>query len=129
MSNSQRLKGARFERELAAFFREQGIEARRGFTYYHQSDVVGIPGIHVEAKFQETGKPREWMRQATEEAEKRKDGAPTVFWKKSRERVLVTMYLEDWITLYKEAKNVTERNGIETLAESNEEGHLFGGGV
>lgn len=130
MGNYERNKGARFERELAAYFREHGVEARRGFVQFRQSDVVGIRGIHVEAKFQETNKIREWMRQATDEAKKRHDGAPTVFWKKSREPVLVTMYLDDWIRLYKRGEqHVTERDDFEAFDEMQEEGNHFGGGV
>lgn len=130
MSKYERDKGARFERELAAYFMEHGIAAHRGYVQFRQSDVIGVPGIHVEAKFQEAARLREWMKQATEEAEKRKDGAPTVFWKKSREKVLVTMYLDDWIELYKGGqKHDTEGTSFEAHGEMQEEGDHIGGGL
>ena len=130
MGNYERNKGARFERELASYFREHGIHAHRGYVQFRQSDVIGLPGIHVEAKFQENSKIREWMRQATDEAKKRHDGAPTVFWKKSREQVLVTMYLDDWIELYKGGTRYdAERDYSEAFTEMPEEGDHLGGGL
>ncbi|MEG2651006.1 MAG: hypothetical protein RSA63_09055, partial [Eubacterium sp.] len=50
---NSRQKGARYERELAAAFRAHGFDARRGQQYCGangDADVVGLPGIHVEAK-------------------------------------------------------------------------------
>ena len=52
-------KGARFERQLASMFRAYGYaDARRTAQYCGNtgdaSDVVGLAGIHVEAKSQET---------------------------------------------------------------------------
>ena len=43
------------------------------------------------------------MEQATEEAEKRKDGVPVVFHKRTRTGFLVTMRIQDWICIYKDA--------------------------
>lgn len=47
-------KGARFERELADLFRKMGYAGARRTAQYcgntgDASDVVGLPGIHVEA--------------------------------------------------------------------------------
>ena len=54
MSKAQREKGKAGERELAALFREYGFNARRTSQYCGQtgdaSDVIGLPGIHVECK-------------------------------------------------------------------------------
>jgi hypothetical protein len=98
-------KGARFERLLASKFREHGYEARRtaqscGNTG-DASDVVGLPGIHCEAKHQERMQLYEWMAQA------KRDSAgtgrlPAVFHKKNHAEILVTMELEDWMNLYRE---------------------------
>ena len=51
-------KGARFERLLASMFRDFGFEDSRRTAQYcgntgDASDVIGLPGIHVEAKHQE----------------------------------------------------------------------------
>ena len=89
---------------LVKLLKDNGFDnASRGFTYFHQSDLIGLPGIHVECKNAEKLSIRKAMQQAEEEAEKRKDGAPTVFWKSSRKPWLTIMRTEDWITLYKMA--------------------------
>ena len=52
MVNSKQ-KGARFERQLAGHIRDYGYKARRGQQYCGangDADVVGLPGIHIEAK-------------------------------------------------------------------------------
>lgn len=94
-------KGARGERELAKLIREQyGYEARRGYVFQHESDMVGLPGIHPEVKRKEKLSLYTAMEQAIEEAEKRKDGLPTVFHRRDRKEWLVVMRLTDWIDLY-----------------------------
>ena len=68
MINSKQ-KGARFERQLAGMFRDYGFQARRTAQYCGNtgdaSDVIGLPGIHIEAKHQETMRLYDWMAQAT----------------------------------------------------------------
>ena len=103
MGKKEREKGKRGELALVHFLADHGLQTHRGKVFYHESDVVGLTGIHCEVKAVERSHPLEWMRQAVEEAEKRKDGLPTVFWKKSREPWLTIMRTEDWITLYKAA--------------------------
>lgn len=99
-------KGARFERELAKYFREKGFsDARRTAQYCGNtgdaSDVVGLPGIHIEAKHQEAMRLYEWMEQAKHDAKENGSGnLPAVFHKKNRAAVLVTMELDDWYKLY-----------------------------
>ena len=98
-----RNKGAAAERELAALIRDTwGYEVHRGKVFYHESDLVGLDGIHVEVKRQERLNIYEAVRQAISEADKRKDGIPAVFHRRDREGWLVTMRLEDWIDLYGE---------------------------
>ena len=57
MAVNSKQKGARFERLLASLFREHGYKARRTAQYCGNtgdaSDVIGLPGIHIEAKHQE----------------------------------------------------------------------------
>ena len=109
MGKAERDKGARGERMLKEVLNENGLDVRRGFTYHHESDLIGLTGIHIECKFVERLNLRKAMVQAEEEAEKRKDGLPVVFWKTSRKPWLVTMRLEDWILLYKLARRATKK--------------------
>ena len=45
-----REKGSRFERELSKLFNEHGFNTHRGYVQFKQSDVIGLDGIHIEAK-------------------------------------------------------------------------------
>ena len=102
MTNS-RQKGARFERTLAAALRDYGYECRRGQQYCGtngDADVIGLPGIHIEAKHQERMNLYDWMGQAKRDA--RQDELPAVFHKKNNAEILVSMELADWIKLYRE---------------------------
>lgn len=102
MKNS-RQKGARFERTLAAALRDYGYECRRGQQYCGangDADVIGLPGIHIEAKHQERMSLYDWMEQAKRDA--RQDELPAVFHKKNNAEILVSMELADWIKLYRE---------------------------
>lgn len=98
-------KGARFERHLASLFREYGYDARRTAQYCGNtgdaSDVVGLPGLHIEAKHQETMRLYEWMSQAKRDSEGT-GRLPAVFHKKNHAEILVTMRLEDFMCLYRE---------------------------
>ena len=105
MPVNSKQKGARFERQLASIFRDYGYEARRTAQYCGNtgdaSDVVGLPGVHIEAKHQERMNLYEWVSQA------KRDSAgtgrlPAVFHKKNHAEILVTMTLEDWFNLYRE---------------------------
>ena len=98
---ASRAKGARAEREIAGRLQEFGFDVHRGFTFHHESDVVGLDGIHCEVKRIEKLNIHKAMAQAVEESEKRKDGMPTVFFKRDREEWLVCMRLPDWIELYR----------------------------
>ena len=102
MTNSEQ-KGARFERTLAAALRDYGYECRRGQQYCGKNgdaDVIGLPGIHIEAKHQERMSLYDWMEQAKRDA--RQDELPAVFHKKNNAEILVSMELADWIKLYRE---------------------------
>ena len=100
-------KGARFERQLASKFREYGYDARRTAQYCGNtgdaSDVVGLPGIHVEAKHVERLNIYEAIAQAKRDAAAGGGNAlPAVFHKKNHAEILVTMELETWFNLYRE---------------------------
>lgn len=118
MVNSKQ-KGARFERQLASKFREHGYDSRRTAQYCGNtgdaSDVIGLPGIHVEAKHQEQMRLYDWMAQAVHDAEAGGGNAlPVVFHKKNNACILVTMRLEDWFALYREWEAGTDmkRRGV-----------------
>lgn len=107
MAVNSKQKGARFERLLASKFRGYGYDARRTAQYCGNtgdaSDVIGLPGIHIEAKHQETMRLYEWIAQAKRDAEAGgKKSLPAVFHKKNNAEILVTMELDDWINLYRE---------------------------
>ena len=107
MVNS-REKGARFERELAGRLREYGYaDARRTAQYCGSSgdasDVVGLPGVHIEAKHCEKMQLYDWVAQAKRDAAAGGTGAlPAVFHRKNHAEVLVTMELESWMQIYRE---------------------------
>lgn len=103
MGRSQREKGARGERLLARALRDEGYNCRRTAQYCGQSgdasDVVGLPGIHIECKFVERLNVREALRQAKRDA---KPGLlPGVFHKTSNAEWLVTMSLSDFMKIYR----------------------------
>ena len=106
MAVNSKQKGARFERHLASLFREYGYaDARRTAQYCGNtgdaSDVVGLPGLHIEAKHQETMRLYDWMSQAKMDSEGT-GRLPAVFHKKNNAEILVTMRLDDFMILYSE---------------------------
>ena len=107
MGKMSREKGKRFERSLASRFREYSFDARRTAQYCGKtgdaSDVVGLPGIHVEAKHVEQMRLYEWIAQAKRDAEAGgKGNLPVVFHKKNNDEILVSMPLDVFMTIYKE---------------------------
>lgn len=107
MAVNSKQKGARFERALASRFRDYGYKARRTAQYCGNtgdaSDVVGLPGLHIEAKHQERMLLYEWIGQAKRDAEAGgKDVLPAVFHKKNNAEILVTMEFDDFMQIYKE---------------------------
>lgn len=108
MAVNSKQKGARFERLLASKFREFGYDQARRTAQYcgntgDASDVVGLPGLHIEAKHQETMRLYEWIAQAKRDAKAGgEDRLPAVFHKKNNAEILVTMTLEDFMTIYRE---------------------------
>ena len=102
---NSRQKGARGEREWAAFCREQGYDCRRTAQYCGKTgdaaDVVGLPGIHQEVKRVERLNVEEAVLQAVRDAFKG-GGIPVVAHRKNNAEWLVTMRAEDWFKLYRE---------------------------
>lgn len=103
MPINSRNKGKRFERALAGMLRAQGYPCRRGQQYSGangDADVVGLPGLHIEAKAVERLNLYDAMAQARRDA--RAGELPAVMHKRNHCAVLVTMQLDDWIQLYRE---------------------------
>lgn len=120
MPINSKQKGKRFELLLASKFRENGYDARRTAQYCGNTgeamDVCGLPHIHVEAKSVERLNIYDAIDQAKRDATASGKGEmPTVFHKKNRCNILVTMEFDDWIKLYREYEaSVKEwQNGCE----------------
>lgn len=108
---SARDKGARYELELVHILRDfYGYPVKRGYVFQHESDVIGLQGVHIECKAVERLNIRKAYKQAVEEALERADGVPVVFHHKNREGWLVTMSLEDFMDFYG-GWHDTERDG------------------
>lgn len=102
MGKASRDKGKRGERELAGVLRDYGYDCRRGQQFCGangDADVVGLPGIHIECKRVERldlyGAVGQAIRDAKEEE------LPVVMHRKNNCEWLVTMPLEEWISLYR----------------------------
>lgn len=93
---ASRTKGKNAELELVHILRDfYGYPVRRGKVFYHESDVVGLPGIHIEVKRREPIALRDAMAQAVREARIREDGAPTVFARADRRPWIVCSLYND----------------------------------
>lgn len=102
MPINSREKGARFERYLANLLKQEyGYDCRRGQQYCGangDADVVGLPGIHIEAKAVERLNLYDAIAQAKSDA--RENELPAVFYKKNYCEPLVIMPLVSWMELY-----------------------------
>lgn len=104
--NSRR-KGANFERALANILKEYGFETKRGVQFSQgyngltNADVVGIPGLHIEAKNVEALNIFKAMEQSRRDA--KENEIPVVIHKKNRTPILVTMDLNNFVNLWKES--------------------------
>ena len=98
---NSRQKGARAERELAHKLSEYGFECRRGVQYsgLGGEDVVGLPFVHIECKNVQKLNLRDAMAQSERDA--KEDQTPVVMHKKDRKPWLVTLNLDDFMTMYK----------------------------
>lgn len=67
-------------------------------------DLTGLPGIHIEVKRVEKLNVVEAMEQSIRDSERMEDGIPALFHRRNRKPWLVTMRLEDWISLYEKGQ-------------------------
>jgi Holliday junction resolvase len=104
MGRSEREKGARAEREVASLLTKAGFDGRRTAALQANAgrgaDVSGLPGVHLEVKFQEKLGLWAAIRQAEDGAE---DGeVPAVVFRKSREPWRVVVPLDYFLFLHAE---------------------------
>ena len=115
MAINSKQKGARFERQLAGIFRDYGYKDSRRTAQYcgntgDAADVVGLPGLHVEAKHQERMQLYDWMAQAKHDAQAN-GNLPAVFHKKNNAEILVTMPIDAFMQIYSEyAAGIKEKD-------------------
>lgn len=100
---NSRKKGKTGELEIAAILRDYGYDCRRGQQYCGgngDADVVGLPYVHLEIKRVERLNIEDAMSQSKRDA---RDGeTPVVMHRKNRCEWLVTMRLEDFMSMYRE---------------------------
>ena len=102
MGKTSQRKGRAGELEFAEILKGYGfpVEAGQAVSYGEVPDLSGLPSVHIECKRAEKLRLSEWMKQATRDAERFKDGAPVVFHRRNREGWFVTLRLEDFMDLY-----------------------------
>lgn len=106
MTINSKQKGKRGELEFCSKMKEHGFTVKRSVQYCgnnddaNNADVIGLPGIHCEIKRVEKLNVTDAICQASRDA--RGNDLPTVFHRKNDEQWLVTMFLDDWVQLYRE---------------------------
>lgn len=109
---SQR-KGRAGEIELARLLQGYGygVQPGQAVSYGETPDLVGLPHIHIECKRNERLNVQDAMAQAVRDADRFQDGAPAVFHRRNRSGWLVTMRLQDWISIYGKKKDRRDQMG------------------
>lgn len=110
MGNSERRKGARGERELLKILEEAGFGKGRRTPGSGGQGIGGdlwqvLPEWHIECKRQERFNTSSWIKQA--DTDSSVEGKPWfVAFRRNKEPWYVTLELEEFIRLLKEAKNI-----------------------
>ena len=94
MGKMSKDKGARFERQIADYFTQEGYVCHRSAQYCGKTgeapDVVGLPYIHIECKsYKDTEWDDKWMEQAKRDAKYKH--IPIVVHKIDRHKPKVTL--------------------------------------
>lgn len=96
-------KGSDFERQVAVILADElGLKVQRTLLsgIRGEGDIQGIPNLHLECKRQEQTRLATWFEKEQPKAE----GKPfCLIHKRNREQIFVTMSLQDWIKLFREA--------------------------
>ena len=124
---ASREKGKRGEREVAVILRDAGFTTARRTAQFcgntgDASDVIGVPGYHIEVKRCEKVDLANWLRQ-TEHDAALKNLVPALLFRRSKEPWRVVISLEAFIALLqKQAPRMpsTEADsaGGETVSEN-----------
>lgn len=106
MGKMQRDKGKEGEREVARILREHGWDDSHRTSQYcgntgDASDVVGLPGFHIEVKRHEAIRLDEWWKQTVKESQKKSD-IPLLVFRKSRQKWRVCMDFETFLEVIKD---------------------------
>lgn len=120
MAKISRDRGAKFEREVANFFKAWGYDSYR--TAQHmgktgQAPDVVADGLHIEAKRRRSLAVMEFYHQAERDAKAEgKGNIPTVFMRADGEPMMVMQEANDWMLLYNEwrsMKTLIKKRGLE----------------
>ena len=107
MAINSRAKGKRYELHIAKVLREHGFTAERGQQHAGGTDSPDVKhnldGLHFECKHVENLNIWKALEQAENDCGSK---TPVVVFKRNRTKDYVALSLEDFIALYKEAKNV-----------------------
>ena len=122
-AKSQR-KGRAAELELSRILQGYSypVEAGCAQSYGEVPDLSGLPQIHIECKRCEKLHLSEWMRQASDDAEKFGDGMPAVFFRRNREVWMVCIELKGWLQLYQKAQGCKCGGRCHEAVENSEKG-------
>lgn len=103
MARKSQAKGARGETELAEILHNAGYPSvkRGGYCFGEKPDLYGLPHVHIEVKRTEALRLYDALTQAKIDAEKFKDGEPTVFHRRNRSEWIAIMPLKSWLKMYK----------------------------
>lgn len=106
IGKASKARGKRAELDLVHKLHEFGFsEARRTSQYCGKagtSDIVGVPGVHVECKAVQRLNIWEALLQSKRDSEADGNGdIPAVFFKRNRSGFYVAMPLKDFVSLYK----------------------------
>lgn len=116
---------------------QYGYPVRRGYVFYHESDLEGLDGIHIECKVHARLDVQAWMSQAEIGAEEHEDGLPVVFFrlasKAERGRPwMIIMHFSDWQDMggeeFENDHRASFRQGVYKALEGKEAVRFWRGG-
>lgn len=102
MVNS-RAKGKRGELDVVHLLQDHGyLCVRRGDAFRGEPDIVGMDDIHIEVKYREHLNIDQAMAQSMRDADEKYDHdmIPTLWHKRKRMPLKVTLLAEDFIRIY-----------------------------
>lgn len=102
---NSRAKGKRGELELAHILKRYGYDARRGQQYCGangDADIVGVIGMHIECKRNESLNIEKALVQA--ESDANDSEVPVVMHRKNNEEWKATLRLDEFMLIWKKAE-------------------------